>query len=189
MTDVKDITPELDRLDSQLDDLEEAMKPLLGNLQEISSQLPLLDKAKLYSLTAYSIESLLFSSLKLQGADAQNHDVFTELKRVQQYFAKIKAAEEPEAPRNMTVNQEAAARMLKSDLADNKEVSNKLAEKIAAERAKALLKSMENKKRPAEDSPQVSGGSSTEAQKSKKSNKDKDKDKSKKNKKTKKSKD
>ena len=67
--------------------------------------------------------------------------------------------------------------------ADNKEVSNKLAEKIAAERAKALLKSMENKKRPAEDSLQVSGGSSTEAQKSKKTKKDKDKDKSKKKKK------
>lgn len=63
MTDVKDITPELDRLDSQLDDLEEAMKPLLGDLQEMSSQLPLLDKAKLYSLTAYAIESLLFCAL------------------------------------------------------------------------------------------------------------------------------
>lgn len=135
MADVKDITPQLDKLDSQLDNLEEAMKPLLGDLQEMSSQLPLLDKAKLFSLTAYAIESLLFcmrhplsisrssfadilttASLKLQGGDAQNHAVFTELKRIQQYFAKIKAAEEPEAPRNLTVNQEAAARMLKSDL-------------------------------------------------------------------------
>lgn len=60
MADVKDITPELDRLDSQLDDLEDALEPLLGNLEGISSQLPLLDKAKLFSLTAYAIESLLF---------------------------------------------------------------------------------------------------------------------------------
>ncbi len=63
MSDVKDITPDLERLDSQLDDLEDALKPLLGNLDEMSSQLPLLDKAKLYSLTAYAIESLLFCTL------------------------------------------------------------------------------------------------------------------------------
>lgn len=60
MTDVKDITPDLDRLDDQLDDLEEILQPLLGNLQGLASELPLLDKAKLFSLTAYAIESLLF---------------------------------------------------------------------------------------------------------------------------------
>ncbi|KAK3190680.1 hypothetical protein K4F52_003371 [Lecanicillium sp. MT-2017a] len=164
MSDVKDITPDLERLDSQLDDLEDALQPLLGNLDEMSSQLPLLDKAKLYSLTAYAIESLLFSTLKLQGADAQNHAVYSELKRVQQYFGKIKKIEEPEAPRNMTVNQEAAARILKSDLSDNKDISSRLAEKIAEERAKALLKSVEGRKRPADDS----AASSTDDQKSKK---------------------
>lgn len=67
MADVKDITPDLDKLDVQLDDLEDALAPLLTNLDEKASQLPLLDKAKLFSLTAYSIESLLFckSSLTL----------------------------------------------------------------------------------------------------------------------------
>jgi exosome complex protein LRP1 len=59
--------------------------------------------------------------LKLQGQDAQNHVVFTELKRIQQYFAKIKTAEETEteeveAERRTTVNQEAAARVLKANL-------------------------------------------------------------------------
>lgn len=59
--------------------------------------------------------------MKLQGQDAQNHVVFTELKRIQQYFAKIKAAEETEteeveAERRTTVNQEAAARVLKANL-------------------------------------------------------------------------
>ncbi|KAM6535586.1 hypothetical protein FALCPG4_005140 [Fusarium falciforme] len=159
MADVKDITPDLDRLDDQLDDLEEKLQPLIGNLEGMASELPLLDKAKLFSLTAYAIESLLFSSLKLEGTDAQNHAVFTELKRVQQYFGKIKAVEAPavEEARNLTVNQEAAARILKADLADNKTISNKLAEKIAEERAKALLKSVENRKRPAEDTAGSSG--------------------------------
>ncbi|KAM5347031.1 hypothetical protein ACJ41O_010036 [Fusarium nematophilum] len=162
MADIKDITPDLDRLDVQLDDLEDTLQPLLGNLEGMASELPLLDKAKLFSLTAYAIESLLFSSLKLEGTDAQNHAVLTELKRVQQYFGKIKAAEAPapapEEPRNLTVNQEAAARILKADLSDNKTISSKLAEKIAEERAKALLKSVENRKRPAEDSPAASSG-------------------------------
>lgn len=62
--------------------------------------------------------TIFAASLKLEGTDAQNHAVFTELKRVQQYFGKIKAVEEPavEETRNLTVNQEAAARILKADL-------------------------------------------------------------------------
>ncbi|ESU14421.1 hypothetical protein FGSG_08866 [Fusarium graminearum PH-1] len=183
MTDVKDITPDLDRLDDQLDDLEEILQPLLGNLQGLASELPLLDKAKLFSLTAYAIESLLFyatASLKLEGSDTQTQAVYAELKRIQQYFGKIKNIETPEVEesRSLTVNQEAAARILKADLADNKTISNKLAEKIAEERAKALLKSVENRKRPAEESPVPSKSGSA----------DDGKDKGKKQKKGKKSK-
>ncbi|OAA60064.1 exosome-associated family protein [Cordyceps fumosorosea ARSEF 2679] len=178
MADVKDITRDLDKLDSQLDNLEEALAPLLGNLDELSSQLPLLDKAKLFSLAAYSIESLLFSTLKLQGADAQNHPVYAELKRVQQYFGKIKAVEQPAGERNTTVNQEAAARVLKADLSDNKAIRDRLAEKIAEERAKALLRSVEGRKRPAEDSAASSTDDSKGVKKSR--NKHKSKGKSKK---------
>ncbi|KAL7790770.1 Sas10/Utp3/C1D family protein [Trichoderma ceciliae] len=154
MTDIPTIMPDVERLGYQLDKLEDALEPLLGNLSQMASQLPLLDRAKLFSLTAYAIESLLFSSMKVQGIDAQNHAVYTELKRVQQYFAKIKAAEEPEAKRTLTVNQEATARILKADLSDNKSLSAKLAEKIAEERAKALLKAAESKKRAAEEAAQ-----------------------------------
>lgn len=60
MSDVKDITPDIDRLDFQLDNLEDAIAPLLKNMEDMSSQLPLLDKAKLFSVTAYAIESMLF---------------------------------------------------------------------------------------------------------------------------------
>lgn len=134
MADVKDITPDLDKLDYQIDNLEDALEPLLENLEDLSSKLPLLDKAKLFSLTAYAIESMLFckpskslwvsgsitnaskASLRIEGSDAQNHAVYEELKRIQQYFAKIKAAEEPAGQRTTTVNQEAAARILKADL-------------------------------------------------------------------------
>lgn len=62
MSGVKDIVPDLNKLDNQLDNLEEALQPLLDSLEDMS-QLPLLDKAKLNSLTAYAIESLLFCKL------------------------------------------------------------------------------------------------------------------------------
>jgi exosome complex protein LRP1 len=58
--DVPDITPDLVKLDGHLSRLDEALKPLLGDLSDTASQLPLLDRAKLYLLTAYTIESLLF---------------------------------------------------------------------------------------------------------------------------------
>lgn len=61
------------------------------------------------------------ASLKLEGSDTQTAAVLTELKRIQQYFGKIKNIEAPpaEESRSTTVNQEAAARILKADLVRN----------------------------------------------------------------------
>lgn len=58
--DVKNLSPDIKRLGGHLDNLEETLQPLIDNLPEMSSELPLLEKAKLMTLTAYSIESLLF---------------------------------------------------------------------------------------------------------------------------------
>ena len=57
---VQDVTPELAKLEAQLDNLEACMEPLLENLSGHASQLPLVDRAKLYTLTNYALESLLF---------------------------------------------------------------------------------------------------------------------------------
>ncbi|PNP49520.1 hypothetical protein THARTR1_09842 [Trichoderma harzianum] len=151
MADIPTIMPDVEKLGSQLDRLEDALEPLLGNISEMASQLPLLDRAKLFSLTAYAIESLLFCEIQRL------------LHHSTQYFAKIKAAEEPEAKRTLTVNQEAAARILKADLSDNKTLSAKLAEKIAEERAKALLKAAESKKRSAEEAAQPANSETNES--------------------------
>ncbi|OHW97850.1 exosome-associated family protein [Colletotrichum incanum] len=154
---LKDMTPDLEKLDSHIDSLEDALKPLIDSLPEMANELPLLDKAKMFALTAYAIESLLFSSLRLQGVDAKDHQVMTELKRVQQYFGKIKKVEETPAQRTMTVNTEAATRILKADLGENdKGLKKRLEEKLAEERAKALLNSMQKPKRPAPESPSAS---------------------------------
>ena len=51
----------LEQLDDELDDLEDSLAPLLkAALSETTSKLPLLDKAKLYVLVTYAIESMLF---------------------------------------------------------------------------------------------------------------------------------
>jgi hypothetical protein len=51
----------LEQLDDEIDDLEESLEPLLKQaLSETSSKLPLLDKAKLFVLVTYAIESMLF---------------------------------------------------------------------------------------------------------------------------------
>lgn len=48
-------------LDDQVDDIEDALAPLLkSSLQDIAAKLPVVDKARLYVLTTYAIDSLLF---------------------------------------------------------------------------------------------------------------------------------
>ncbi|KAK3394098.1 Sas10/Utp3/C1D family-domain-containing protein [Podospora didyma] len=150
--DVSDITPALGKLDTDLDELRDALKPLLGDIADVSSKLPLLDKAKLYVLVSYAIESLLFSALRLNEVETKNHAIFSELTRVKQYFDKIQKLEVPMQERDTTVNVEASARIIKFDLSgNNKKITDKLNELIAKERAKAEQKAAE-KKRPADES-------------------------------------
>ncbi len=59
--DTTDIAPLIEQLDDNIDDLEEALDPLLkGALSITAGKLPLLDKAHLYVLVTYAIESILF---------------------------------------------------------------------------------------------------------------------------------
>lgn len=56
----------LEQLDDEIDDLEESVAPLVKTaLAETTSKLPLLDKAKLYVLVTYAIESMLFCKYNL----------------------------------------------------------------------------------------------------------------------------
>ena len=59
--DVLSVLTLLELLDDEIDDLEDSLSPLLtATLAETASKLPLLDKAKLYVLVTYAIESVLF---------------------------------------------------------------------------------------------------------------------------------
>jgi exosome complex protein LRP1 len=59
--DAASLSPLLDQLEVQIDDLRDVLEPLLATaLSHYAAKLPLLDKAKLYVLVTYAIESLLF---------------------------------------------------------------------------------------------------------------------------------
>ncbi|KAI9784720.1 MAG: hypothetical protein M1816_000723 [Peltula sp. TS41687] len=137
--DVADLSPLLGQLENNLEDLEIALEPLLRhNLSEISAKLPLLDKAKLHVLVTYAIESILFSYLRLHGTNAKEHPVYRELTRVKQYFEKIKAAEKKATKReNLSLDKQAAGRIIKHALAANEVEDRKRAEGQAEERARA----------------------------------------------------
>jgi exosome complex protein LRP1 len=119
--DTKQVIELVDDLEDNLDELEKNISSLLNtSLSATSRKLPLLDRAKLNVLVVYSIESLVFSYLKLNGIQVKDHAVFKEITRVKQYFAKIKAAEEaPQiaAEKPTTVlNKDAAGRFIKHAL-------------------------------------------------------------------------
>lgn len=61
--DSSDLLPLLEQLDDNVDDLEEALEPILGrSLSKVSKNLPLMDKAKLHVLITYTLESFIFCS-------------------------------------------------------------------------------------------------------------------------------
>lgn len=56
-----DLLPLLEQLDDNVDDLEEALKPILESpVLETLKKLPVLDKAKFHVLVTYALESLIF---------------------------------------------------------------------------------------------------------------------------------
>lgn len=56
-----DLAPLVELLEDNIDDLEEALEPVLKSaLSDTAGKLPLLDRAHLYVLVTYAIESILF---------------------------------------------------------------------------------------------------------------------------------
>ncbi|KAF2767119.1 hypothetical protein EJ03DRAFT_329530 [Teratosphaeria nubilosa] len=139
--DTEDVQSLVEDLSTNIGDLEQSLAPLLKTaLSASTSKLPLLDKAKLYVLATYAIESILFSALRLNGTDAKSHPVFQELSRVKDYFGKIKSAETAGLKRPTAVDKEAAGRFIKADLAGNDKYDKERAERQANEKAGAKRK-------------------------------------------------
>jgi exosome complex protein LRP1 len=66
--DAENLVSLVEHLEDNIDELEENLEPLLSAaLTATTKKLPLLDKAKLYVLIVYSIESLLFCELQFEN--------------------------------------------------------------------------------------------------------------------------
>lgn len=81
---------------------------------------------------------------------AKDHEVFKELARVKQYFTKIKEAEEGPAKRqNLSLNKQAATRIVNNALSGNKKFDQELQDRKARELAiaKQKLQEMEERRR------------------------------------------
>ncbi|KAF2435612.1 hypothetical protein EJ08DRAFT_645309 [Tothia fuscella] len=119
--DTEEVHSLIEDLDTSIDKLEDALKPLLDvSIASTAASLPVLERAKLYVLVTYAIESVLFSHVRLSGADAKEHPIIKELARVRQYFEKIEKAENPVGKReNLSLNKPAAGRIIKAALSGN----------------------------------------------------------------------
>lgn len=60
--------------------------------------------------------TILVAYLRLHGVKATEHPVFREIKRVKQYFDKIKGLETEPEQRNMVLDKQAAGRFIKHGL-------------------------------------------------------------------------
>lgn len=73
--DTTDLIPLLEVLDDNIDELEETLGPLTKYaLAETASKLPLLDKAQLFVIATYAIESILFCLYMLCYSVIHNTD-------------------------------------------------------------------------------------------------------------------
>lgn len=108
----------------------------------------------------------MIAYLKLNGVNAKEHSVFTELTRVKQYFEKIKVAESGNqaVPRNVVLDKQAAGRFIKHGLAGNDEYDRQRAEQQSQQWAGAKIKFDElGKKRKAEGEDRTVEGDGTDA--------------------------
>ncbi|MDI1486972.1 MAG: hypothetical protein OHK93_006234 [Ramalina farinacea] len=163
------LVPLIEALDNDIDDLEEALSPLLkASWSEYGSKLPVLDKAQLYILITYAIESMIFSYLRLNGVNAKEHPIFRELTRVKQYFSKVNSAESSGSKRNAQLDKAAAGRFIKHGLAGNDKFDMKEAERLRQAKATAAAKVEQNekkRKRPDEETTSIEAHAQTDTTK------------------------
>ncbi|RVD88592.1 uncharacterized protein DFL_002771 [Arthrobotrys flagrans] len=155
-----ELWPALDDFEDNVDAISKTLKPLLEqNLPKHASKLPLFDKAKLYIITTYALESLLYSYLETSATPTADHPIMKELTRVRQYFQKIRDIESKEPKQeekapvasssssaradtrdNLVLDKAAAGRFISAALAGNDKYDVERAENIRLQKEKAKEK-------------------------------------------------
>ncbi|KAK6521053.1 hypothetical protein TWF506_001286 [Arthrobotrys conoides] len=153
-----ELWPALDDFEDSVDDISKTLKPLLEqNLPKHASMLPLFDKAKLYIITTYALETLLYTYLETSTTPTAEHPIMKELTRVRQYFQKIRDIESKEPKQeetapvasssarvdtrdNLVLDKAAAGRFISAALAGNDKYDIERAENTRLQKEKAKEK-------------------------------------------------
>ncbi|KAK6351222.1 hypothetical protein TWF718_004392 [Orbilia javanica] len=156
-----ELWPALDDFEDNVDAMSKTLKPLLEqNLPKHASMLPLFDKAKLYIITTYALESLLYSYLEASATPTADHPIMKELTRVRQYFQKIRDIESKEPKKedkapvassssssahkdtrdNLALDKAAAERFISAALSGNDRYDLERAENLRIQKEKAKEK-------------------------------------------------
>jgi len=111
----EELSVRLAALSRAIDTLSATVAPLLAlSADEIRARLSGCegDLAKLRLFLAYAVNALFYMYLKTQGVPAESHPVTNEIKRVQEYFEKLKALSGTTPSRNSRVDSAAAKRFV-----------------------------------------------------------------------------
>ncbi|KAJ2707582.1 hypothetical protein FB645_000559 [Coemansia sp. IMI 203386] len=114
----KKLSKHVDQLDAALQQVQQSLGPILSQpLSETLPRLSAIERCELEALVVYSIDTLFWIYLKINGVPPKEHPVMNELQRVQRYIAKInkaKGVQEKKNERPMKVDKEAANRFIKN---------------------------------------------------------------------------
>ncbi|PIA19222.1 hypothetical protein COEREDRAFT_20805, partial [Coemansia reversa NRRL 1564] len=87
------ILKHVDQLATAVDQIQTALGPILSQpLTDILPKLTPIQRCELEALVAYSINTLYWVYLKVNGVPPKEHPVMDELQRVQRYIEKINRA-------------------------------------------------------------------------------------------------
>ncbi|KAJ2059634.1 hypothetical protein GGI17_004280 [Coemansia sp. S146] len=113
------LSKHVDQFTLAVDQVQRALEPILKQpLSEVLPKLSTIQRCELEALVAYSIDTLFWIFLKINGVPPKEHPVMKELQRVQRYIAKINAAKTTQSTgsdgRTMQLDKDAADRFIKS---------------------------------------------------------------------------
>ncbi|KAJ1830081.1 hypothetical protein LPJ63_000576 [Coemansia sp. RSA 2711] len=117
------VSKHVDQLTAAVDQVQAALGPILSQpLNEILPKLTPIQRCELEALVAYSIDTLFWIYLKVNGVPPKEHPIMKELQRVQRYIEKINKAKDSETreARPMKVDAEAADRIIRNTVASAK---------------------------------------------------------------------
>merc|ERR1712025_937104 len=110
-----EIQDKVNTFDEALSKIENTIEPLHSRpLNDIHGEISSLDKAKLDLVGVYTINSLFWMYLNVNGENPKSHAVKTELSRIQQYMTRIKDLEEK--AKASSLDKDAAKRFIRSAL-------------------------------------------------------------------------